>query len=221
VTRPFIYLYLHSLCLIILNPAATVQFHSQLQPFHLICPKVRIFIAILQKYATIHLNCTFFYLVIAQVRYDDPSKKLKLSRKIPFRSLLRIDVGPNRQYLVMHYLDPRISVGPNGELVWPQKHHESDFGVGRGVDGILNSHPSPGDVNEPKQSSKGLFYGVKSLVILTRDKAATSSIIDALVPTLYDDNPPIIQSVSGDSLYVFKLLFLYQNNLIFFLYYIQ
>ncbi|KAJ1567875.1 hypothetical protein HK405_004439, partial [Cladochytrium tenue] len=43
--------------------------------------------------------------VAAQVRYDDPALSLRLWRRVPMSAVARVDVGPNAQYVAVHYVD--------------------------------------------------------------------------------------------------------------------
>jgi hypothetical protein len=111
--------------------------------------------------------------IISQVRYDDPGKWLRLARRVPLRSLLRIDVGPNRQYLSVHFKE---EVAINGAS-------QSKVGV-EGLSGTLTPGETP--PLSRKSTGSGVDLGIKSLVLLTRDRASTSQIIDTLVPALYE-----------------------------------
>ncbi|KAI9341729.1 hypothetical protein BDR26DRAFT_860181 [Obelidium mucronatum] len=128
--------------------------------------------------------------VIAQVRYDDPSRILKLARKIPLSHLARIDVGPNRQFLGIHFLanDDGTATAPTGDRAGnPTLRRVS----GIGVEGSLKS----GGKGQPlrKKSSMSLtqnpLSGIRSLVFLSRDRSGTSRILDSLVPVLYESKP--------------------------------
>ncbi|KAI8619574.1 hypothetical protein BC830DRAFT_745267 [Chytriomyces sp. MP71] len=115
--------------------------------------------------------------VIAQVRYDDPSRTLKLARRIPLGNLARVDVGPNRQYLSLHF------------LAGDEKATSVTRGTGSGGIGVEGSlkmgRASTSSINHEK-TKKLPLSGIRSVVFLTRDRTATSRIIDNLVPVLYE-----------------------------------
>ncbi|KAJ3009726.1 UNVERIFIED_CONTAM: hypothetical protein HDU68_002534 [Siphonaria sp. JEL0065] len=135
--------------------------------------------------------------VIAQVRYDDPSRILKLARKIPLSHLARMDVGPNRQFLGIHFLTSD-DVSASGEKPGnPALRRVS----GIGVEGSLKSG---GKGQQPirKKASLSLgqnpLSGIRSLVFLTRDRSGTSRILDALIPVLYESKANSKFTIRGD-----------------------
>ncbi|KAJ3230340.1 hypothetical protein HDU81_004588 [Chytriomyces hyalinus] len=129
--------------------------------------------------------------VIAQVRYDDPTRSLKLARKIPLVHLARVDVGPNRQYMGIHFLanDEKANSGTaNGG-------GGSTGGGGGGGIGVEASLKVGGGRAVGSESTKKLpLSGIRSIVFLTRDRTATSRVLDNLVPLLYESSGRLVNS---------------------------
>ncbi|KAJ3217938.1 hypothetical protein HDU67_006966 [Dinochytrium kinnereticum] len=124
--------------------------------------------------------------VAAQVRYDDPRRVLRLYKRIPLERLARVDVGPNRQYIAIHFVDDGRQRDNSGSM---------PGGVGTG-DGAAAAGNKGGranvDRNDAFDHSSGQSSApvqrptIESIVLLTRDRTLTSKIIDLLVTTLYD-----------------------------------
>ncbi|KAJ3407448.1 hypothetical protein HDU80_008760 [Chytriomyces hyalinus] len=129
--------------------------------------------------------------VIAQVRYDDPTRSLKLARKIPLTHLARVDVGPNRQYMGIHFLanDEKANSGSaNGG-------GGGASGGGGGGIGVEASLKVGGGRAVGSESTKKLpLSGIRSIVFLTRDRTATSRVLDNLVPLLYESTGRLVNS---------------------------
>ncbi|ORY43305.1 hypothetical protein BCR33DRAFT_257649 [Rhizoclosmatium globosum] len=129
--------------------------------------------------------------VIAQVRYDDPSRTLKLARRIPLTHLARMDVGPNRQYLGMHFLSD--ASGADKPPINQNVRRVSGIGVegslksgGGGASRQLNRKDSSMSLGAGGQNP---LPGIRSLVFLSRDRNATTMVLDSLVPVLYEMQP--------------------------------
>ncbi|KAJ3072996.1 hypothetical protein HDU98_002428 [Podochytrium sp. JEL0797] len=119
--------------------------------------------------------------VIAQVRYDDPTKVLKLARRVSLTHVGRVDVGPNRQFLGIHFVvgeDDKASGGGGGAGVRRVS--------GIGVEGSLKSGGGSAGRKEVVSLGQNPLSGVRSLVFLSRDRVATGRVLDALVPVLYE-----------------------------------
>ncbi|RKO93564.1 hypothetical protein BDK51DRAFT_34053 [Blyttiomyces helicus] len=98
-----------------------------------------------------------------QIRYDDPSKFLSLLYAVPFSRIARVDVGPNGQYVGLHFLKGVDGSGPGA----------SGSGIGSP---LLTSSASVG----LRAGGRGLGSPFVSLVVLTRDRAATTRFVDGL-----------------------------------------
>ncbi|KAI9360473.1 hypothetical protein DFJ73DRAFT_83911 [Zopfochytrium polystomum] len=110
--------------------------------------------------------------VISQVRYEDPALSLKLWRRIPITTIARVDVGPNRQYLGVHYVDP-----PNLGTIGEAGTGSLSGGVGLGLLGGTGGKTLP----IAASFDTAVFAVIKSLTVMTRDKVSTQKILDALV----------------------------------------
>ncbi|KAJ3104138.1 hypothetical protein HDU97_009489 [Phlyctochytrium planicorne] len=127
--------------------------------------------------------------VAAQVRYDDPRRVLRLHKRIPLERLARVDVGPNRQYIAVHFVgDGRQRELSGSSPVTPGSGDGADP-VGRSLS--VSSKASTERLNDMDGQASGNSGPVQrptieSLVLLTRDRTITSKIIDSLVTTLYD-----------------------------------
>ncbi|KAJ3347355.1 hypothetical protein HDU83_002164 [Entophlyctis luteolus] len=123
--------------------------------------------------------------VINQVRYDDPSRTLKLARRIPLETLMRVDVGPNRQYTGLHFLAPENSKEDDDM----RRRRVSGIGVEGGLKSGGGRLPPPPAGGLKRAASGGLAVaqqnplpGIRSLVFLTRDRIATAKLVAALEP---------------------------------------
>ncbi|KAJ3102700.1 hypothetical protein HDU96_009541 [Phlyctochytrium bullatum] len=125
--------------------------------------------------------------VAAQVRYDDPRRVIRLYNRIPLERLARVDVGPNRQYIAIHFVDDgrpkentvNLSTAGNTSATGnrgPTKMGRTSTERLSDLDDQQNAQAS-GPVHRPT---------IESIVLLTRDRNSTSKIIDSLVTTLYD-----------------------------------
>ncbi|KAJ3111096.1 hypothetical protein HK100_002806 [Physocladia obscura] len=155
--------------------------------------------------------------VINQVRYDDPGRTLRLARRIPLANLARVDVGPNRQFLGIHFLatgttaadessGSRSGGGGAGRRASGGISVESGLRGGGSASGrrvstgvYSGSYSNAGGMHhlaaargiQQNQQARLLAQqnplpGIRSVVFLSRDRTATSRILDALVPVLYE-----------------------------------
>ncbi|KAJ3130518.1 hypothetical protein HK098_000083 [Nowakowskiella sp. JEL0407] len=113
------------------------------------------------------------------IRYDDPTKFLSLLYIIPFTGIGRLDLGPNRQYLAVHFLRDKSRANAPDVPSQPNTTQTTDATT-------MAAKTSNNMLNLSWYTGNHTQTPFVSLVLLTRDKEYTSRLIDHLTPILYD-----------------------------------
>ncbi|KAI8806471.1 hypothetical protein BJ742DRAFT_870568 [Cladochytrium replicatum] len=168
----------------------------------------------------------YVHSAMQQVRYDDPARYLSLLYQVPFAALARLDVGPNKQYLAVHFLRSKafrgssgISLAPRAGLEESPQKPQSDNASNDSESLVKNpASASSSNANTPRNSNTaqsppsfrnfGNWYTGQhtqtpfvSLVLFMRDKTITSRFLEQLVAGMPALQPKVINE---DSTWVAK-----------------
>ncbi|KAJ1565921.1 hypothetical protein HK096_006731 [Nowakowskiella sp. JEL0078] len=128
------------------------------------------------------------------IRYDDPTKFLTLLYTISFSAIGRLDLGPNRQYLAVHFLRENSSKSTANESNSSSKPEYGVDSVPTDLEAISEKETRASGSKTSKNGMLNLSWYTGhhnqtpfvSLVLLTRSKTYTSNLIDLLMPILYE-----------------------------------
>ncbi|KAJ3057250.1 hypothetical protein HK102_011079, partial [Quaeritorhiza haematococci] len=144
-----------------------------------------------------------------QVKYDDPRKYLTLLYEIPFGRIGRVDVGPNRQYLGIHFLvgeggpeGSTNSVAGGGDATAAVNQMQGSGGTGStsSLSGPTSGSTTGGSNTTASGRTNPIHHNqtpFASLVLLTRDRTTTTRILDNLMPLLYESEGELARRIKG------------------------